>query len=155
MGVVMSNKIEEKVIKNKYKLDKEYLQKILDSIDIPDSTVDPLTHGDKLIISVLVQQNLLLARLTDLLMIATGLTPYTDNKLSDDIFGVGHDIPGTDHDIPDASDDKDEVIDKALSKSVVCGHCGFGVVPNKLGYCPKCMNDLKLQIAQELLNKKQ
>lgn len=88
-----------------------------------------ITIGEKYIISLLTQNNLLLDKLCTVLLVAVGLRPE------------------------DVGDVTKEDAEEMVGKTTMCGSCGGFVIPNDLGYCPRCKNDLRKQISQESLNK--
>lgn len=85
-------------------------------------------YSNDAIVALLVQQNMLLQRLGDLMWVATGL--------------VDSDVPPSEMSpLENGQDTK-----KLKNYSIVCGNCGKGVVPDEMGYCPRCKNDLSKQI---------
>lgn len=119
------------------KLDKrinpEYFQQAIDSIEWPVE-LKGASYYSKLSIALICQNNLLMSRMFDMLAIACGLA----------------DDPDISSEAPDIS--MDDQIKQKMKQSTICGQCGQGVIPDRMGYCPKCHNDLKTQIAQELIN---
>jgi hypothetical protein len=118
------------------KLSASYLKEIIGSIEWPDELKD-LPIAEKYKMALHIQQNLQMARMFDMLAIATGLVE-------------GDEIPDPDGQIGEVSDKK---MEEGLRNSMLCGACGEGVVPNRMGYCPRCGNDLRKQHASEILNK--
>jgi hypothetical protein len=122
----------------------EYIKEIMDSIEWPKE-LEAIPIGMKCLIAMQVQMNLQQARMFDLLRIATGMVE--DNDPDDSV--ANSDRVQTES----ANTDVDKMISEGLAKGTVCGTCGKGVVPNQMGYCPLCKNDLKKQLAMELQNK--
>jgi hypothetical protein len=112
------------------KLPPEYLQKVMEVWkDCNWPTVEGEEYSSEdVVVALLMQNNMLLDKMCNLLLLATGMT---------------------DHDIPDDTPITMQDIEEAVGKNTVCGQCGRGVVPNKMGYCPKCGMDLRQQLARE------
>jgi hypothetical protein len=134
-------------LKEEEMVEKDYLEKCIEAIkeQIPiEMSIDECTNrfsieqgrinfthittGEKYIISLLTQNNLLLDKLCTIMLVATGLDKSDIGEIT-----------------------KDDVEDM-VGKSTMCGQCGKVVIPNDMGYCPNCKNDLKRQIAQEAIN---
>lgn len=136
-------------------IDPNFIKKIREVIGFLDGD-GRLSEYEKISIALQVQMLLQLDRQFDMLRIATGLT---DDDILDGLADTipPHDTSGVDRISQDASNDEEEQItltDKikvAMSKSVMCGNCGKGVIPNPMGYCPKCGNDLQKQVGLEML----
>jgi hypothetical protein len=130
-------------------LDPEYIKKACDAIDWRQV---PTNEEEKqnIMIALLVQINLQLSRLSNLLMIATGVNNIEDEHGNNEKMS---DI--AENDVGNTAENINKSVEEALEKNVVCGMCGQGVLPDKLGYCPNCKNDLKQQIALEIINKPQ
>lgn len=116
-------------------LRKEYLKEVLASCS---DTIDANVHGgiddsEHAVLALLIQNNLLLDKLCTLMFVATGLD---------------------EHDIPDDIGNTDLPNDIDNVHGVICGQCGKGVAPNRMGYCPKCGHDLRQQVAMEATRNK-
>lgn len=124
-------------------LDPEYINKAISAIPwekIGMSGSIQITEY-RIMIALLAQMNLQLSRLSNLLMMATG------------IVDTEEDVADISENAPDRAEAINKAVEAAMKKSVVCGSCGKGVMPTAMGYCPSCKQDLKKQVAQELLNK--
>ena len=122
-------------------IDKEYLQKVKNAVDFTYICTHTEEDRARMVIALLVQQNLLLTRVFDMLRIAVGLTE--------------EESPQSSGDLDNPTGEKDAVqTQEAMKKSTVCGRCGKGVVPDSMGYCPRCRNDLRTQIQMESINRK-
>lgn len=89
----------------------------------------------RMLIGLLTQINLQLSKMNQLLEIATGVDVDEQNIGEDAQYnGISTDNSSLD-----------------TSASVMCGACGKGVLPNRMGYCPKCGNDLRKQYSREKL----
>jgi len=126
-------------------IDADYINKCVSVINW-DNFGFKVSGENAMIIALLCQLNLQMSRLSQLLMIATGIEDNKDNvsKVQDEAQDVG-----------DIASRINETVEEAMKKNVVCGSCGNGVLPNKLGYCPRCNNDLKKQVHLEVMNNMQ
>lgn len=107
----------------------EYLHKVIEACPISDEALDQEGFFERAVIGLLAQQNLLLDKMCNLLMISTGLM---DHDTSIDIT----DIQGS--------------MKETVGRSLQCPNCSITVVPDQLGYCPKCQYDLrKLMMERE------
>jgi uncharacterized paraquat-inducible protein A len=111
-----------------WKADPEYLNAVMSKVKFPtDCHMAPYTT--KLLIALMVQNNLLLDKLCNLLIIATGLK---------------------EEDVNEAMQVGEDTIKNAVGKSTYCNTCQAIRVADRMGYCPKCRNDLSKQIFMEL-----
>ena len=108
----------------------DYIKRVLDNCPIPESQLEDKTTFRHILISNLVQQNLMLDKMCNLLIIATGMS---------------------DHDIPEDTGVSMDTLKGAMGKSVVCPSCSTIVVPDAMGYCPKknCRADLRNLLIKE------
>jgi NADH pyrophosphatase NudC (nudix superfamily) len=133
----MEKSEEEGKVLQPQKLRVTYLKDIMESLEWPEELLYlPLAERYK--IALVVQQNLQMARMFDLLMIATGV----------DLEESGA-CPAPETNLAAIADELSE----QKQSSMMCGACGKGVLPNRMGYCPKCGNDLRKQYSQEILSK--
>lgn len=100
----------------------DYIEKVVNACPISDELISYDTAYRRMMVGLITQQNLLLDKMCNLLMISTGLM---------------------DHDISIDNPDSDDTIEKAVGNSMVCNNCSQVVVPDALGYCPKCKTDLR------------
>ncbi|MDD1468531.1 hypothetical protein MEO43_25390 [Dolichospermum sp. ST_sed5] len=111
------------------------IRAVLEEVDkyIKDvrSSTGPIGGNDfeNLVIGLMVQINLQLSQVRDLLLVATGLDK---------------------EDIPE--NDPSKISDVPVSKGMVCGVCGKGIIPDAMGYCPICNSDLNQQFGRPKLN---
>jgi hypothetical protein len=123
-------------------IDPDYLEKVRDAVEFPMGIGH--TEGDRwrVLVALLVQQNLLLTRVFDMLRIAVGLTEEN--------------LPQSTENLDNPTDEKagDAVQPTSNIRGTVCGRCQKGVVPDSMGYCPACRNDLRTQVQMEFLNRK-
>lgn len=112
------------------KVDKDYLIKVSESCS--DLTFPKKLHSNydntDMIIDLLVQNNLLLDKLCSIMLVAAGLDTS--------------DVPNI------TNEDAKELV----GKSVMCPECRNIVLPNALGYCPKCRSDLRAQFNKEAIS---
>lgn len=111
------------------KLRDDYLSKVMEAINIKDAKEFTDTE---LLIGLLSQANLLLDKMCNLMFIATGLNV---------------------DDIPEDLAFTQDSLKSKIGLQVICGQCGKGVVPDRMGYCPLCKNDLSKQVASDNINK--
>ena len=113
-----------------WKVDKDYLQAIIDKINFPEEMKDNNTiYFDRLLVALLVQNNLLLDKMCNMLLVATGLK---------------------EEDVNEAMTVSEETIKNSVGKSTYCNTCQKVVATDRMGYCPFCKNDLSKQIFMEL-----
>ena len=111
-----------------WKADPDYLKEVLKKVVFPtDCHMAPQTT--KLLIALMVQNNLLLDKLNNLLLIATGLK---------------------EEDVKDAMEVSEETIKNSVGKSTYCNNCQKIVSCDRMGYCPFCKTDLTRQVFMEL-----
>lgn len=111
---------------DKPKIKASYIKEIIDSIEWPEDLKN-MDIIEKYKMALIIQQNLQLSRTFELLAIAVGL---------------------------DADENSEEDIEEAKTKSLVCPTCSKGVVPDRMGYCPNCCTDLRMQFAAMALSQK-
>lgn len=116
-----------------------YLKEVIESTDYPEE-FKKASEVDKAIAALLIQINLQLTRVFDMLRIATGYTEYPEDNGN---------ISNNDSE-DESNKSREKLIEEKIKTGIICGSCGKGVKPTSMGYCPKCNNDLKKQIAMEL-----